>query len=167
MKQTKNRLYVLVGNFGVGKTSIVNYYPHSFFNEFFTQVNGLLSVGGKNGCDALSAHSKEEVFNMIKEAKEHRLLVHGIYYMGKIDLLRYRKTHNPLVIFLRTDKETNGLRIIERGKRINEDTWYQKEIGNKNLLQFCVDEKINFRVVDNNKPLEEVAKQVWGIISSS
>ena len=164
-------LFVLAGNFGVGKSSIVNAYEHKPVSGLpFSEVEGLLSLGGKRGADVLNGlgYDKRRVYTEVLPKVEHRdILVHSVFYQNIQDIERYTRTHNVVVISLNTSYKDNGLRILNRSngrKQINRKTYDTYLKNTDRLKQFCQFKKVPFYDVDNDRPMREVAQSVWAII---
>ncbi len=93
-------------------------------------------------------------------------IIHSVFYQSHVDVARYSKAHKLTVIFLETSFENNKAYIAKRGKDINLETYEAKVKGIMGLKRECSRLNIDYYEVNNNRPLPEVAEQVWEIIGS-
>lgn len=166
----KGTIYLLMGNFGVGKSSIVNFYQHKKMEGTpFTEVAGFLSLGGERGADELIKKGirKNHVYGEILPMVSSRdVLIHSVLYQNIQDIERYSRTHNVVVIYLDTPYLVNAERIARRNpkKKIGMPVYAQLFRYAEKVRQFCIFKKIPFYRIDNARPFEIVSKEVWAIL---
>lgn len=165
-------VFILMGNFGVGKSSITNFYEHTDVegDPLVTEVHNLISPGGRRGADVLNSKGwdKQRFYEeLIPKYADRDILLHSVFYQNIQDINRLLKTHKVTVFLLRTPYETNAKRIAERseGKKTIDDKSFVAFIKMaEKVRQFCVYSKAKFYRIDNDRPLEEVASEIWDMI---
>lgn|SRR3990167_8873955 len=162
-------IFLILGNFGVGKTAVCKYCPHEETTEpIWTECNGILMLGGKLGADSINGKGfkKEFIINKaIPEKKNRNIIIHSVFYSSNVDIDRYRKTHNLTVIYLKTSYEENFKRMFQRkGKELPLDDFEKFEQGVEKFLFLCKQVGVECKIVDNDRALDEVATEVWSFI---
>jgi gluconate kinase len=153
----------LCGNFGVGKSSIID-LPVLEKKEYLLHIGSNIWILGKkiNGADSISNIDKESVFNYINENADKNIIIAGVYYTKYVDFLRIKKSHVPIIVYLKTSFENNAKRISKRGGIINPKTYIENLKNHLNLMKNLkgIAQRI---VIDNNKSLEDVKSEFWNI----
>lgn len=159
-----NNIIFLVGNYGVGKSSIIK-EPIISQQEFLLQIRPNLFVLGDNisGADSLSPYPKNKVLKTILNHRDKNIIIAGIYYTTKKDIIFLSKYFNITLIYLKTSFEENARRIALRGKIINIDTYNSKLQSHYSLIQGTKGHRKLF-IIDNDKPLHKVKEEVYQII---
>jgi hypothetical protein len=167
------KIFLLMGNFGCGKTSVTGYHPHTKIEgEPLSEVRGLISLGGERGADELSkkGYDKEKVYTeLIPKYKDRDIFIHSVFFQGIQDVNRYLNTHEVVVLGLRTPYEVNAQRIQKRSggkKKIDDKTFITTMKQMEKVRQFCMYSKSKYYRIDNARPLSQVAKEVWEIIDA-
>src|SRR3989338_9041090 len=112
-----NKIIMLLGTFGAGKTSIVKARPHTTLSPVESEVSGLISLGGPNGADVLSSNGyKTERTNTELIRPERSYIIHSILYQSYVNFRRWKETHEVTAIVLLTSEENIKSRIAMRGK---------------------------------------------------
>lgn len=164
------KIYLLMGNFGVGKSSIVNFYEHKPIRKMvLSEVQGFLSLGGARGADDLikAGYKKPAVFDLLKELSDRDFIIHSCIYQNMQDIDRYTKTHNVEVIFLKTSIQINAERMKMRGKKIDPALWLRFMKYSDKVRQFCQYKRVPFHEIDNDRELSAVCGEVWGLLKLS
>jgi hypothetical protein len=154
----------LLGNFGVGKSSILDL-------PVLDKTNILLHVGNNNwvlgkstiGADSLSGFDKSKVFDFIKQHPDKNIIIAGIYYSQYNDFIKIRQSHKPVAVYLNTSYENNAKRIAKRGKLINPNTYTAKLKTHASLLKKLKGIATRY-VLDNNRELEVVKSEFWQLV---
>ena len=159
-------IFLIIGNFGVGKTAVCKFYPHEKTTEpIWTECEGMLMLGGKLGADSISGMDFKKEFIITKaipDKKDRDIVIHSVFYSSDIDILRYKKTHNLFVIYLKTSYEENYKRMFSRkGKHLSLDDFERFERGAEKFLFLCKQADVPCKVVDNDRSPEEVSNEVW------
>jgi len=173
----KNLVFIS-GEMGAGKTSIVNFFEHAeHHTKYFTSkgqknntiVNGWVSPGGKHGLDSIGhKNSKAQFFaETLPSLKDYNVIAHGTFYESRVDIERFAMNHKVFYIILKTSKEEIYRRVeVLRGGSIKEITYNSSLSKNTKLLKDCEIRGLAHIVIDNNRSLEVVANEVWGIINN-
>lgn len=162
----KNKAFFLVGNYGCGKSSIINENVTRQDN-IFLEIRPNVWVVGKHirGADSLSESSKENVLKTIIENKDKNVVIVGNYYCQIKDIEILNKHFNVVLVYLKTSFEHNAKRIAERGKLINIDTYNSKLKYHISLIS-----KTNglrkLYIIDNNQPLKQTKQEFFNIIEN-
>ncbi len=167
-----SKIFAVIGNFGVGKTSVLSYYNHKKTDEpYFTDCEGFLMLGGKHGADSMGKYyPKNYTLDVILPAKKDRsIVIHSMFYNGVKDLIAYKKTHEPHLIYLKTSFETNVRRMHGRSKNVPDAQDYNAFERSTEKLIFACKNLLDIPVVtvDNNRELSVVAQEVWDYIKSA
>ena len=164
-------IFLIIGNFGVGKTAVCKYYKHEETSEpVWTTCQGKYMLGGKLGADQCNKHFKKDfVFStIIPDKADKDIVIHSVFYSSNIDIDRYKKTHNLHVIYLKTSYEKNYERMFSRkGKKLELKVYEQAEKSLEKFMFLCKLEGVPTLTVDNNRDLETVSKEVWKFISKT
>lgn len=155
----------LVGNFGVGKSTLLNRQVISSVG-IYQEIAENLYVLGKDtsGADTLSSFKKEDVIKDIISNKDKNIILCGIYYQQIIDVQRLKNFFEIVIVYLNTDYENNKKRIEARGKEINKKTFVQKNKHIKSFIKQSFMDCSEVFIIDNNKSKEEVKKEFNNII---
>jgi guanylate kinase len=159
-----NNIIFLVGNYGVGKSSIIK-EPILSQQEFLIEIKPSLYVLGDTiaGADSLSPYPKNKVVKTLLNHRDKNIIIAGIYYTTKKDILFLSKYFNVTLIYLKTSFEENAKRIALRGNQINIDTYNSKLKSHYSLIKGTKGFRKLF-IVDNNRSLNEVKEEVYKII---
>jgi len=160
------KAFMILGNFGVGKSAVIDYPIQETENIFLRIFDNNWIVGKTSaGADSLSSMLKKDVFKLIQDNPQKNLILAGVYYSQQIDIQRLSKTHQPVIIYLDTTYQNNAERIALRGKTINPATYLQKVNLHINLM-LKTKHIAKIHIVDNNRPLEIVKAEVREIIKN-
>jgi len=159
-----NNIFFLVGNYGVGKSSIIK-EPILSQQEFLIEIKPNLYVLGDTivGADSLSPHPKNKVVKTLLKHRDKNIIIAGIYYTTIKDILFLKKYFNITLIYLKTSFEENAKRIALRGKQINIDTYNSKIKSHLSLIKNTKGLRKLF-IIDNDRTLTEVKEEVYKII---
>lgn len=159
-----NKIIFLVGNYGVGKSSIIKEEVISK-QEFLLQIRPNLFVLGDNisGADSLSPYPKNKVLKTLLNHRDKNIIIAGIYYTTMKDILFLSKYFDIILFYLKTSFEENAKRIALRGKIINIDTYNSKLKSHLSLIKNTKGLRKLF-IIDNNRPLTEVKEEIYKII---
>jgi guanylate kinase len=165
-KMKRGTMFFLVGNFGVGKSSIVKNEVIAEVDEILLKIKNNLYVAGKKiiGADSLSSvGGKAVVREVLNRHPDKNIILTGVYYYQLVDLKAFYKNFNIVVIYLKTSFEQNNIRVAKRGRVINIDTYNAKLKSHQSFLKSSAKYgKVIF--LDNNRPLEEVRNDFYNII---
>ena len=160
-----NYIFFLLGNYGVGKSSIIKKEIIDKQGFYLNVGNNVWVLGEKiNGADSLSGIDKNVVYDSFAQNKDKNIIIAGIYYSGQIDVSIAKKTHIPVVIYLNTNYENNSLRIVSRGGLINVATYNSKLKIHYNLLKKLKGNCIR-HILNNNRKLDAVKNDFWQIVN--
>lgn len=159
-----NNIFFLVGNYGVGKSSIIK-EPIISKRKNLLEIRKNLFVLGEDisGADSLSSQPKEKVIRGLLSNTDKNIIIAGIYYTTIKDIKLLSKYFNITLIYLETSFIENAKRIAQRGKVINIDTYNSKVKSHISLIKNTKGMRKIF-IIDNNRPLEEVKNEVYKII---
>lgn len=159
-----NTIFYLVGNYGVGKSSIIN-EPVLSRQKNLLEIRPNLFVLGEdiNGADSLSKQPKEKVIRGLLSNTDKNIIIAGIYYTTIKDIITLSKYYNIVLLYLKTSFEENAKRIAKRGKLINIDTYNSKLKSHISLIKNTKGLRRLF-IIDNDRPLDEVKKEIYKII---
>jgi dephospho-CoA kinase len=160
----KNKAIFLVGNYGVGKSTIIN-EPILKSEGIFLMIKDNLYVLGSSisGADSLSNWSKEKVFEEIIKNKTKNIIITGNYYCQIKDIKLLSSHFNVVLIYLKTSFENNVKRILKRGKLININTYNAKLKSHISMINNTKGYRKLF-VIDNNQDIDIVKKEFYKII---
>jgi gluconate kinase len=165
------KAFILAGNFGVGKTSVVNFYSHKPIEKHLTRVHGVISLGGIRGADDLNGmgfHKRRVYEELIPTLNDETLLIHSALYQNIQDVNRLSKTHEPIVIYLDTPFQVNADRMKMRANKTLSPRLYATTVKQlERVRQFCDYRKYKFFHIDNSHELQVVCKEVWNIIETA
>ena len=161
-----NKIIFLVGNYGVGKSSIIK-EPIISQNKNLIQIKQNLYVLGRDicGADSLSSEKKSSVLREIITNKDKNIIIAGIYYTTIKDIKFLSQYFDIVLLYLNTSFEENAKRIALRGKQINIDTYNAKLTSQLSLIKNTKGYRKLF-IIDNNKPLDIVKDEVYKIIEN-
>jgi len=158
-----NNVIFLVGNYGVGKSTIIN-EPILKKEGILLMIRPNLYVLGNSisGADSLSSMLKSNVINIIKSSTDKNIIIAGNYYCQIKDVKELSKYFKVSIVYLETTFENNAKRIAMRGKLINIETYNSKLKSHisliKNTKGFA-----KVYIIDNNGPIENVKKEFYKI----
>jgi dephospho-CoA kinase len=161
-----NKIIFLVGNYGVGKSSIIK-EPIISQNKNLIQIRPNLYVLGRDicGADSLSSEKKSSVLREIITNRDKNIIIAGIYYTTIKDIKFLSQYFDIVLLYLNTSFEENAKRIALRGKQINIDTYNAKLTSQLSLIKNTKGYRKLF-IIDNNKPLDLVKDEVYKIIEN-
>jgi len=157
-------VFFLVGNYGVGKSTIIN-EPIISKEKLLIEIRDNIFILGTNicGADSLSNYKKDYIINYVKENNDKNIIITGNYYSQIKDIKELSIYFKIILIYLVTSFENNAKRIALRGKNINVDTYNNKLKSHLSLIK----QTKGFRklyILDNNKNIIEVKKDFYNII---
>ena len=163
-RRDMNKIIFLIGNYGVGKSSIIK-EPILSQTKNLIQIKENLYVLGKDicGADSLSGEKKSTIIREITTNTDKNIIIAGIYYTTIKDVKFFSKYFNVILIYLNTSFEENAKRIALRGKQINVDTYNAKLTSQLSLIKNTKGFRKLF-IIDNDRPLNEVKQEVYKII---
>lgn len=155
----------IVGNYGVGKSSLINKEPLEV-DDIFIKTGNNIWVLGTNicGADSLSKYKKIDVRKKVLNNKEKNLLITGNYYCQIVDFKAFKGHFNLVLIYLNTSFENNEERIKKRGRQININTYKTKLKSHKSLME-NVRNIAKIYILDNNQSQDEVQKEFNKIVA--
>jgi dephospho-CoA kinase len=160
----KKTIFYLVGNYGVGKSSIIKEPILSKRKNLIEIRNNLFVLGEDiNGADSLSSQKKDDVIKQIILNRDKNIIIAGIYYTTIKDIKLLSKYFNIVLFYLKTSFEENAKRIALRGKLINVETYNAKLTSQLSLIKNTKGFRKLF-IIENDRPLEEVKAEIYKII---
>lgn len=168
MTKRKPVAFFILGAFGIGKTSLVNFRPHDETLKEVSFVDGMASPGGARGTDSLNGYGfkKKDFYERIMPSiVRHDIIFHGVFYSSYKDLEALSKTHDVVCIWLDTTEYNCMSRIGMRGGKFNSDTFQSISKKKDRYKAVCEKLGLEYHVLDNNRPFELVAAQLWSFIS--
>jgi|694.fasta_scaffold108421_3 dephospho-CoA kinase len=164
MSIAKKKIFFIVGNYGVGKSTLIDQPILSQTKMFLEIRNNVYVLGNKIiGADSLSAFKKEYVLKEIKRNTDKNILIAGNYYCQIKDFEELRSYFDLVLCYLKTDFENNLKRISQRGKTINVATYNNKLKNHISLIK-----KTNgirkLYIIDNNRTIQEVKDEFYKIL---
>mgnify|MGYP003131932493 CR=1 FL=1 len=153
------KILMLVGNYGVGKSSLINNKILDVKDELLLQISKRWWVLGTkiNGADSVSKFDKKEVMRRIEKARVEGIIIAGNYYCSQSDVKRLSKNNEVSIVYLHTNFVNNAQRIAQRGGNINPTTYNQKLNAHISLMKNCKT-MAKIKILDNNRGLKEVKK---------
>lgn len=160
----KGTIFFLVGNYGVGKSSIIK-EPVISKTKNLLEIKKNLFVLGEDiiGADSLSNQKKENVLRGLLSHTDKNIIITGIYYSQIRDIKILSQFFNVVLLYLNTSFIENAKRIAQRGKIINIETYNKKVNYHLSLIKNTKGLRKLF-IIDNNRPLIEVKNEVYKII---
>jgi adenylate kinase family enzyme len=150
------KCFYLIGYHGCGKTTQANKLQAEFPN--------LNYVGGKSGLDAVG--SVDELVSLVKASKSD-MVIHGCIFQSEKTLLRLSRLTDLHLIVMHSLPKTVEERTLKRGaasynldKFVTHYRFIKKLPALKKIYNF------KLSIVDNNKPLEDVYKQIKSCVLS-
>lgn len=165
MNSNKKKIFFIVGNYGVGKSTLIK-EPIISKQSMFIEIRPNVFVLGNelHGADSLSSIKKELVLAEVKKNTDKNILIAGNYYCQIKDFEELNPYFDLVLCYLKTDFENNMKRIGERGKTINVATFNQKLKNHISLIK-----KTNglrkLYIIDNNRTIEEVKHEFFQILN--
>lgn len=165
MKNGLKTIFFLVGNYGVGKSTLIK-EPVINKDSIFLEIKPNLFVLGTDicGADSLSIFKKENVLNLIKTNTDKNIIIAGNYYCSIKDIQELHPYFKLVIIYLNTNYRTNKERIAKRGKEINAETYVSKLKAHKSLIEKTRGLR-RLYIIDNNRPFNETKPQFDKIIA--
>ncbi len=150
----------LVGNFGVGKSTLLDREVISN-KGIFQEIEPNLFVLGKTtvGADSLSSMKKQDVINRIINNKDKNIIICGVYYQQLADVQRLKFFFDIVIVYLKTSFENNKKRIESRGRQINKQTFLLKNKSMVSMIKKSQADCLRIFVIDNNKPKDAVRNE--------
>jgi len=160
-----NNVFFIVGNYGVGKSTVIK-EPIISQEGLFIKIKPNLYVLGTDicGADSLSTYKKAFVMRQVLRNKDKNIIITGNYYTQQTDILQLYGHFNLVLIYLDTSFKENAKRIAYRDKVINIDTYNSKLKLHHALIKKTKGYRKLF-VIDNDQPAAEVKKHVFNIIN--
>jgi gluconate kinase len=160
------KILMLVGNYGVGKSSLINNKILDTKDELLLQISKRWWVLGTkiNGADSVSSFNKQEVMRRIEKARVEGIIIAGNYYCSQTDVKRLARNNEVSIVYLHTNFENNAKRIAQRGGIINPTTYNQKLNAHVNLMKNSKS-IAKIKILDNNRGLEQVKKDFNQILN--
>lgn len=162
----KNKAIFLVGNFGVGKSTLLDREVLSSTGIYQEIAPNLYVLGTSTiGADSLSSMKKQDVIQDVIANRDKNIILCGIYYQQLVDVQRLKNFFEIVIVYLNTNYENNKKRIEMRGKTINKNTFVSK---NKHIHSFIKQSQSDCSyvfVIDNNQPKEFVKNEFDKIIN--
>jgi dephospho-CoA kinase len=164
MSIAKKKVFFIVGNYGVGKSTLIEEPILSRTSMFLEIRNNVYVLGTKiRGADSLCYHKKEDVLNEIKRNTDKNILIAGNYYCQIKDFEELRPYFDLVLYYLKTDFENNLKRISQRGKTINVAT-YNNKLKNHISLIKKTNGMRKLYIIDNNRSIQEVKDEFYKIL---
>lgn len=162
----RNTAFFIVGNYGVGKSTLIKSKVISK-QGIFLEVSENLYVLGKSiaGADSLSSTKKVDVMNDVVKNNDKNIIITGNYYAQIKDIEQLQPYYNCVIIYLKTSFKENALRIKKRGKQINVKTYNMKLKSHFNLMKKC-NHIATIHILDNDRVFQEVKSDLTKIIAN-
>ena len=166
MVGVRKKILMLVGNFGVGKSTLINNKILDRVDDIFLQISKRWWVLGANigGADSLSKFNKSEVIKKIEKARLEGIIITGNYYCSNKDVDILRRNNDVSIVYLNTSFENNAKRIGQRGGIINPNTYNAKLKLHANLMRNNK-HKVKIKILDNNRGAIAVKKDFEKILN--
>jgi gluconate kinase len=160
------KILMLVGNFGVGKSSLINNKILDIKDEVLLQISKRWWVLGTtiNGADSVSKFNKQDMMKKIEDARVEGIIIAGNYYCSLRDVKRLSKNNDVSIVYLNTTFTNNAKRIALRGGIINPTTYNQKLKAHISLMRNSK-HIANIKILDNNRGLKAVKKDFDTILN--
>jgi hypothetical protein len=151
------KILMLVGNFGTGKSTLIDNKILDIKDEVLLQISKRWWVLGTtiNGADSVSKFNKEDMMKKIEAARVEGIIIAGNYYCSQADVKRLARNNDVSIVYLKTSFANNALRIAKRGNLINPTTYNQKLKSHANLLRASKG-LAKIKILDNNRGLKVV-----------
>jgi dephospho-CoA kinase len=166
MSSNKNKVFFLVGNYGVGKSTIID-NPIISKQSIFLEIKKNVFVLGTDiiGADSLFKFKKEDVLKEVVKNKDKNIIIAGNYYSQIVDFEKLKPYFNLVLCYLKTDFQNNLDRILQRGKTINVAT-YNAKLKNQISLIKKTNGMRKLYIIDNNKSIQEVRDEFYKILNT-
>lgn len=172
-----HKLFLVVGSFGVGKTTVCSAYPEFTADEYRLRLNAFknLYIYGftLRGLDTLQEAkrglTKPQIVEELRKDSDKNLLLHGTFFQYKTDIFNFSQSHELHVIHLDVDLETNLERLRVRNPKFDE-VKTRKRIGQKHrevasFLRSCEEaEGVIVHRVDGTGAAPKVKNAAWKVI---
>ena len=157
---------MLVGNYGVGKSSLINNKVLDTMDEVLLQISKRWWVLGTkiNGADSVSKFNKQDMMRKIEDARVEGIIIAGNYYCSLRDVKRLSRNNDVSIVYLNTTFTNNAKRIALRGGIINPTTYNQKLKAHISLMRNSK-HMANIKILDNNRGLKAVKKDFDTILN--
>lgn len=162
---SKNTLFMLIGNYGVGKSTLID-EPIISKEGIFIEIRHKTFVLGNNicGADSLSALRKESVLNVLKTTKGKNVVMTGNYYCQIRDVTELVPYYKIIIVYLQTSFENNAERIRQRGALINIKTYNMKLKSHISMIK-QTKKYAKVYILDNNRTISEVKTDFYKIVA--
>jgi dephospho-CoA kinase len=172
-----HKIFLVVGSFGVGKTTVCSAYPkHVIADTFKLRLSNFnnLYVYGYNlrGLDSLNDSkrpvSKQALATDLALCTKQNFLLHGTFYQYRTDIVNFSQTHELHVLYLVTDLETNIERLRGRNPRFDEPktririTAKHREVAS--FIRSCEESNVIIHRIDANQSAAHVKSAAWKLI---
>jgi adenylate kinase family enzyme len=148
------KCFYLVGYHGCGKTTQANNLEKEFPN--------LNYIGGKNGLDNIG--SVNSLLLEIKKSKQN-IIIHGCIYQTEPTILKLSRLTDLHILIFKSLPQTVKERSVKRGADYyNLNQFKSRHNFIKKLPEFKKIYNFKLHIIDNNKNVLEVYKQIRNII---
>tara|TARA_R110002153_G_scaffold17292_3_gene59993 strand:+ start:4722 stop:5231 length:510 start_codon:yes stop_codon:yes gene_type:complete len=160
----KKTAFMLVGNYGVGKSTLIK-EPVLDRQTILLKTHENIWVLGKTiiGADSLSSMKKEDVINELVKHTDKNIIITGNYYSQQTDVIKLSEGFNVVIIYLKTSFAENVKRIAMRGKTINVSTYNSKLKLHYNMM-VKTKHLAKIHVIDNDRAFTEVKQDITKIL---
>ena len=159
------KIVMLVGNFGVGKSTLIANQILDTDDIFLRISKGWWVLGTDIcGADSVSKFNKSDVMKKVEAARQKGIIIAGNYYCSNKDVRELAKNNAVHIVYLNTSFENNAKRIAQRGGLINPTTYNQKLKSHTNLMRN--NQGIaTIHILDNNKGAKATRKSFEKILN--
>jgi shikimate kinase len=162
----KKTAFFLVGNYGVGKSTLIYDEVISQAGIFIETMKNVYVIGKSIiGADSLSSLSKDDVMRDLINNKDKNIVIAGNYYAATKDVKILFPHFKCVIIYLKTPFKDNAKRIKMRGNTINIETYNQKLKGHFSLMKNCKS-LAKIYIVDNSRSKQQVKSEYLKIIAN-
>ena len=166
MNSSKKKVFFIVGNYGVGKSTLLENPVISKKSIFLEIKENIYVLGNKIcGADSLSMYKKEDVIKEVKKHTDKNILIAGNYYSQIKDFEELQPYFDLVLCYLKTDFQNNLERISKRGKTINVAT-YNTKLKNQISLIKKTNGMRKLYIIDNNRSIQEVRDEFYKILNT-
>lgn len=176
------KVIVLLGNFGVGKSTILKklHDENGLKEPFFCAIKESITSGGINtqlpncyilgsnpiGADSIS-NEKKEVARLKVADRNGNVFIAGVYYTSEVDFEYYiRCGLIPVFVHLKNSKRENIARMKKRGgARFNEATWASNENKFVKLREYADKRGLRFYTIDNDQQEQTVFEEFLEVMN--
>jgi len=164
---SKSKLFFLVGNFGVGKSSIIK-EPELGRCGLLIGIRQNLWVLGTHicGADSLRGYKKTDVRASVVLNKDKNIIIAGVFYCAIIDVVIFSEFFDVVVIYLKTSFAKNAKRMANRDGAPISISMYNSRLKNQLSMIKKVKNIAKVYIIDNDKDLIETKKEFFNIVSN-